>query len=455
MAVEAPLSRLSQHIAVPDSWRWERLDNVCAGVYDCPHSTPRITEQGPFLARSQDIRSGVFRLEEAARVSDETYRQRIARAEPRHGDLLYSREGTYFGIAAEVPRDARVCLGQRMVLIRPDPTILNSRFLLYWLNSPALKEHARGQRDGSVAERLNLPTIRALPIAVPPLSEQRAIAHVLGALDDKIEVNRRMKDTLEAMARALFKSWFVDFDPVRTKADGRGHRLPKITTDLFPDRFQHSEHGEIPEGWRFCEMSEVCGAIFSGGTPNTSRPAYWGGGIPWLSSGETRSKFIVATEKTITANGVAESSARLARTGATVIASAGQGHTRGQTSMLLIDSYINQSVVALQANPHCMSDAYLFFDLERRYEQFRRLSDGHSSRGSLTTRLLGDLQMVVPPMNLLQAFDKVAAPVVHRIAGSLRTSRTLADIRDAILPRLISGDIRVSQAEQILTDAAV
>src|SRR5215831_3488639 len=105
---------------VPGDWKWQRLDVICRGIFDCPHSTPELTLSGPLLARSQDIRAGVFRIKEAAHVSEDTYQERVLRAEPQHGDLLYSREGTYFGIAAEVPQHTRVCLGQRMVLLRPD-----------------------------------------------------------------------------------------------------------------------------------------------------------------------------------------------------------------------------------------------------------------------------------------------------------------------------------------------
>src|SRR5215204_5816845 len=130
---------------------WRRLDDLCEGVFDCPHTTPVVLEGGPYVVRSQDIRSGTFRLSEAGHVSENTYKERIARAEPRFGDLLYSREGTYFGIAAEVPPGIKVCLGQRMVLIRPNAVHLNSRFLRYWLNSPIMARHIEGFRDGTVA----------------------------------------------------------------------------------------------------------------------------------------------------------------------------------------------------------------------------------------------------------------------------------------------------------------
>jgi type I restriction enzyme S subunit len=226
-----PLHIPSTADGLPKRWRWKRLDEVCEGVFDCPHSTPALTSNGPFVARSQDIRSGMFRMEEAGHVSDDIYQERIARAEPQYGDVLYSREGTYFGIAAEVPPDVRVCLGQRMVLIRPDSNRVDFRYLRYWLNSPVMARHVHGHRDGTVAERLNLPTIRSLPVAVPPLPEQRAMAQMLVTLDEKIELNRRMNETLETLAQTLFKSWFVDFEFGEAPEQWEEKRLAEIVTE--------------------------------------------------------------------------------------------------------------------------------------------------------------------------------------------------------------------------------
>mgnify|MGYP001572379100 FL=1 len=247
---------------LPAEWNWHKLEEVCIEVVDCPHSTPELVEAGPYLmARTSDILTGVFRAHEARRVSEATYRERTRRAEPTCGDLLYSREGTYFGLSAEVPPDIKVCLGQRMVLLRPDPQKVQPTYLRYWLNSSRIQSHIHGQRDGSVAERLNLPTIRGLPVCIPSLDEQRAIAHALATLDDKIELNRRMNETLAAIARVLFKSWFVDFDPVRAKVEGRDSGLPKPLADLFPNRFEDSELGEIPKGWEPATIGDVCEVI--------------------------------------------------------------------------------------------------------------------------------------------------------------------------------------------------
>ena len=127
-----------------------------------------------------------------------------------------------------------------------------------------------------------------MEVAVPQLPEQRAIAHTLGTLDDKIELNRRMNETLEAIARTLFKSWFVDFDPVRAKAEGRDPGLPPHLAALFPDRFEGSELGEIPAGWRADTVEGICESITSGGTPARMNQAYWDQAtIPWFKTGSS------------------------------------------------------------------------------------------------------------------------------------------------------------------------
>ncbi|OPY51265.1 MAG: Type-1 restriction enzyme MjaXIP specificity protein [Methanosaeta sp. PtaU1.Bin060] len=295
-----------------------------------------------------------------------------------------------------------------------------------------------------MADYVSLKDQRQMHITLPPLPEQRTIARILGSLDDKIELNRRMNETLEAMARAIFKSWFVDFDPVRAKAEGREPAgMDAETAALFPDSFEETELGMVPRGWKVGKISDFCSAIYSGGTPSTRDPEYWDGDIPWLSSGETRDKFIIDTERRITPAGVSNSSTRLAPAQSTVIASAGQGNTRGQTSLLTIDSYINQSVIALVANPKISSPYHLFFDLKRRYEEFRRVSDAHSSRGSLTTKLLAELNVVIPPLVIIRHFDDLLNFAIKRVTVNLHESRILATLRDALLPKLIGGEIQI------------
>ena len=406
---------------LPAHWRWERLDRVCEGIFDCPHSTPVLVQEGPYIARSQDMRSGVLRTDEAGRVSEDTYVERIARAEPRHGDLLYSREGTYFGIAAEVPQGVRVCLGQRMVLLRPNPAHVHFRFLRYWLNSPVMSLHMNGHRDGTVAERLNLPTIRGLPVALPPLPEQRAIAHILGTLDDKIELNRRMNGTLEAMARALFQSWFVDFDPVRAKC--RGDRpvaptWPQHILDFFPDRFEDSELGEIPAGWSVKTLGELLELAYGKAMKADNRqhgtvPVYGSNGrIGWHN------------EKLVAGPGIV----------------VGRKGNPGTVTWSPTDFFPIDTTFYVVPKGECRSLHFLFHALQT--HDLASLGADSAVPG-LNRNLAYMDKQVVPSVRLLEKYDQHVCAVFERIHKSNEESRTLAALRDTLLPKLISGELRV------------
>ena len=190
-----------------------------------------------------------------------------------------------------------------------DPSRIKGGFLRYWSRGAEFAEQLTGMKASTdMAPYLSLVDQRRLQISLPPIGEQRAIAHILGTLDDKIELNRRMNETLEAMARALFKSWFVDFDPVRAKAEGRDPGLPKPLADLFPDSFEDSELGEIPRGWTVGPILDHA-RLMSGGTPKTDRPGYWDGPISWASAkdvSQSSESILVDTERTITPRGLEE-----------------------------------------------------------------------------------------------------------------------------------------------------
>jgi type I restriction enzyme S subunit len=412
VSVKQSLNPPSTIAQLPNHWRWERLDAICSGTFNCPHSTPLLTDRGPYVVRSQDVRSGVFRADEAGQVSEETYAERNARAEPCHGDLVYSREGTYFGIAAEVPPGVRLCLGQRMVLLRPDDSKVHFRFLRYWLNSPVMASRIHGYRDGSVAERLNLPTIPALPVIVPLLPEQRAIAHILGTFDDKIEINRRMNQTLEAMAQALFKSWFMD--PTQ---DG------------------------LPKGWRESTIGEEV-RVAGGSTPSTSRPEFWAGGTYYWATPKDlaplTSPVLLDTERKITELGVEQISSGLLPAGTVLLSSRAP---IGYLAIAETPISINQGFIAMV----CEKD--LPNHLVRLWTQ--QNMDAIKGRANGTTFLeisktnFRPIPVAVPPRPLLREFQKQAEALHQRVVANLRESRTLAQLRDTLLPKLLAGELRI------------
>lgn len=202
----------------------------------------------------------------------------------------------------------------------------------------------------------------------------------------------------------------------------------------------------VPDG--MMKVGDCCESIYSGGTPSTQKSAYWNGGLPWLSSGETRARFIIDTEKTITKLGVAQSSTKLAKAGDVVMASAGQGFTRGQTSMLFFDTYVNQSVVVMR--PKQGYGAYLLLMLAAQYDNLRAWSDSTSTRGSMSGKLLRQFELPRICPAQANALMEFAAPMFTMIENKMRESKILAQARDALLPKLMSGEIDVLETDATL-----
>ena len=444
---------LNQIGAFCSEWTESTLQEACQLVTDGTHDSPKEASKGFPLVTGKCIKGGRLSVDAAYLISEADHKKVISRSRAIKGDLLFANIGNSAGEVCLINEKVDISI-KNLALFRPSKK-LDGIFLLAYLRSRRVQDYIRNTIIGSAQPFIGLGTLRGFPVPLPPITEQRAIAHILGTLDDKIELNRKTNETLEAMAKTLFKSWFVDFDPVRAKAEGRPTGLPAEISDLFPDSFEDSELGEIPKGWQVKTFEQVCKSIYSGGTPLTTEPNYWDGDLPWFSSGETRAPFVNRTEKTITSLGVKESSTRLASKCSTVIASAGQGHTRGQVSMLLLDSYVNQSVVVLEASKEISSEYFIFFDASRRYDEFRRVSDSSSSRGSLTTKILASLLTVDPPQEIHNLFRRMVETDIGKIGSNLDQTGVLTQARDALLPKLISGEIRIPDAEKMLEEVGV
>ena len=210
----------------------------------------------------------------------------------------------------------------------------------------------------------------AFTLPIPPLPEQRAIARILGSLDDKIEANRRMNETLEAMARTLFQSWFIDFDPVRARAEGQAPKgMDAETAALFPDGFEEQEGRSVPAGWRTGTFDETI-ELIGGGTPKTSVAEYWNGIIPWFSVVDApinSDVFVVDTEKKITERGIAESSTRLLPIGTTIITARG---TVGKCALVGIPMAMNQSCYGIRGRDG-RGNYFIYFSLRDLVSELR------------------------------------------------------------------------------------
>jgi type I restriction enzyme S subunit len=298
---------------------------------------------------------------------------------------------------------------------------------------------------GSVYANVSKSRFSNWEINLPPLEAQRAIASILSAFDDKIELNRRTAETLEAMARAVFKSWFVDFDPVHAKAAGR---LPDLmdaeTAALFPDRF--GEDG-LPEGWRQTTIGSCVGGVSSGGTPKRAEPSYWEDGtIPWFRTGDLDDGPLIAAGEHITDLGLAGSSCKLWPPG-TLLLAMYASPTVGRMGMLEIEATANQACAAL--TPSTLAPVhYLRHWLLETRDWLQRVAVG-AAQQNINLQIVRDHVIMIPGQDVVDAFEEAAILTYRRQLSMARENELLCAIRDALLPRLLSGELRVDDAEKV------
>jgi len=349
-----------------------------------------------------------------------------------------------------------------MGLVRPVADKLDPRFFLYQYLSPDYQEFLRSRTvHGSTVDRIPLKDFPDFPITLPGLDEQRAIAHILGTLDDKIELNRRMNETLEAMARAIFKSWFVDFDPVRAKASGEPPesicRRLGLTPDvlaLFPDSFQDSELGTIPNGWPVRSFEELCERIAMGPFgSNIKTSNFVLQGVPVIRGGNLTGGFVDDRFVFLTEEKADQLRNSNARPGDIVITHRG---TLGQVELIPGDSrypryVVSQSQMVLSARSEIASGRYLYEFLRSPIGQQALLANtsqvGVPAIAQPTTSVKA-IRVAAPPVAVLRAYDLVTKSLFDQASAVGKQSATLAKIRDELLPRLLSGQVAAARPHE-------
>jgi type I restriction enzyme S subunit len=364
--------------------------------------------------------------------------------EDRHwlnpGDLLFAWSGSVGIYRYNGPKAA---LNQHIFRVVAKEGI-DQQFLRYLLLScmPIFNLHVQDKR--TTMGHVTIRDLQRIKVQVPPLAEQRAIAHILGALDDKIELNRRMSETLEAIAHALFKAWFVDFEPVRAKLEGRwrrGHSLPGLPAHLydhFPDRLVDSELGEIPEGWRIDKIGNQF-RVTMGQSPPGNTYNEKGNGLPFYQ-GRADFGFRFPNRRVF-----CTAPTRFAETGDTLVTVRAPV---GDTNIALERCCIGRGVAAIRHSSGVTS--YTYYLVRSLRSVFRGFEAEGTVFGAITKDSLLSIKHVVPPDELVQRFEQLCSPIDDMVEIAERESRTLAALRDALLPKLIRGEIRVRDAERFL-----
>ena len=438
-------------------WPTVEIDQVCELIVDCVNKTAPIVElETPYrMIRTTNIRNGRIDLSSCRFVDEATYTKWTRRSALQHGDVLLTREAP-IGEVGLVDMPQGLFLGQRVMQYRADPTVLLPRYLLYSFLSPALQDQfGSHEGSGSVVSHIRVGDCFKFKVKLPPLAMQTEIAALLGALDDRITLLRETNATLEGIAQALFKSWFVDFDPVRAKMQGRAPEgMDEATAVLFPDSLEESELGLVPRGWQLIPfgqlLSNTIGGDWGSDTPdenNDSRVAIIRGtDIPDLQSGaNSRVPIRYTSQKKLATRKLEDGDIVLEVSGGSKDQPTGRALFLTTNLLGQFDCPVEPASFCRRLRPNTKDIGILLGQhLIFIYEQGKTWEYQNQSTGIAnfqTTHFLATELVAVPDGDVLATFASTIRPLIDRT--HLTQIQELATLRDTLLPRLISGALRL------------
>ena len=375
--------------------------------------------------------------------------QRLVNANVFRGDIIFTHAGN-IGQAAYIPENSaysRYVISQRQFFLRCNREKALPDFVTMYFKSPQGQHQllANSSQVGVPSIARPVTYLRSIEIPLPPVPQQQAIAHILGTLDDKIELNRRMNEALEAIARALFKSWFVDFDPVRAKMEGRDTGLPRHIADLFPERFIASKYGKIPEGWKPQSLEKIASL-----NPENWKPSRPPENVRYVDLANTKWGRIERVELYPWERAPSRAR-RILRKNDTIVSTVRPGN--GSFAFVDEDGLTGSTGFAVIRPDQAMDRTLIWCAAtsSENIDRLSRLADGGAYPAVQPSDVLST-PVVVPSPEVRAAFSCLSDSLLNRMEGSKRESCHLATIRDALLPKLISGDIRQDSAEQTARD---
>lgn len=393
------------------SWQEVKLGDVC-DVRDGTHDSPKQAENGKYLITSKHIKGGKIDLSSAYKISIKDFDAVNQRSKVDKWDILISMIGTV-GEICLVSKEPDFAI-KNVGLIKTHNKYL-SQYLYYYLKSPKAQSDIASRLRGTTQQYLSLAEIRNFPVIFPPLDVQKKIARVLGALDDKIELNNKINQNLETQAQALFKSWFVDFEPFG---------------------------GQMPSDWKIGKLGDICECLL-GGTPNRNVSEFWNGNIPWINSGEVNAFRIIKPSEYISELGLSRSATKLLPAKTTVIAITGA--TLGKVSLLEINSCANQSVIGILQNSNIPYEFIYPFIKHNILELISHQTGG--AQQHINKQNVEQIKLAIPSYDVLNQYKLLVEPIYKMIANNCFENKRLAELRDALLPKLMSGEINVDDVK--------
>jgi len=410
------------------------VTSISMGPFGSDIKTSNFVSDGVPIIRGGNLVDGKFHDEDFVYLTEEKA-DSLKNSNAFPEDIVFTHRGT-LGQVGLIPHDSkypRYVVSQSQMRITCDKTKADPKFVYYFFLSPIGQNELLSNTSTTGVPAISRPlsSLKKVIIPLPPLPVQKKIAAILSSLDDKIELNTRMNNVLEQIARALFHRWFVEFE--FPNAEGKPYKSAG-------GKMVESEMGSVPEGWRVGTLDNVVD-IIGGGTPKTSISEYWNGTIPWFSVVDAPNDgdiFVIDTEKHITQLGIENSSTRLLPVGTTIISARG---TVGKCAVVGVPMTMNQSCYGIRGKEEGVN-YFVYFTIRSMVSELQ--SKGHGSVFNTITRdTINTQKIVVPDVSMMKKYNDHVTPLLQKIQMNLTENRHLSKLRDGLLPKLMNWELEV------------
>ncbi len=430
---------------------WIKFTDLLSAIVDNRGKTCPVGNSGlPLIATNCVTGTDLYPCYDTTRfVSEETYKTWF-RGHPEPGDILFVCKGSP-GRTSLVPNPVNFCIAQDMVAVRADAKKVYPRYLFAALRSQVVRTQIDNMHVGTMIPHFKKGDFDKLLIPMLEMKAQIAVGDLYFTISDRITRLRETNKTLEAIAQAIFKSWFVDFDPVRAKMEGRQPEgMDEATAALFPDSFEESELGLVPKGWKISSLAESCSYLKRGLSPKYLEK----GGVLVLNQKCVRDFSIDFRKARRHDNSQRAIDGRTLEVGDVVVNSTGVG-TLGRVAQVLDlpETTTADSHLTIVRAGSTMSPAYLGEWMQKNQTLIESMGEGTTGQTELSRAKLGELRLLAPPSAIQLEFSKIVQPLKSKNVVNSHTSASLEAIRDTLLPRLISGQLRLPKAQEQIENA--
>ncbi|MFS1899180.1 restriction endonuclease subunit S [Vibrio cyclitrophicus] len=423
----------------PTHWKQCRLEEVCTLVTDGTHDSPKESIDGFPLVTGKSIKGRLIDFSNTYNISSEDHVKVIARSKAEKDDLLFANIGNSIGDLVRIDTDREFSI-KNLALFKPDTTVIHPQYLEYYFFSSKVQSYIKNSTSGSAQPFIGLGALRAFPVALPPSSEQKRIAKWLGDIDSKIRVNTQANQTLEEMAQAIFKSWFVDFDPVKAKMNGvQPEGMDAATASLFPEKLVESELGLIPEGWEVNQLSDICK------NHSQSYNLKSVDEVVFVNTGDVQEGNFLHKNYSPVAGLPGQAKKAIKEDDILYSEIRPKNKRFAYVDFDVSDYVVSTKFMVIQANekvhPRLL---YMILTRQNTIDEFNIIADSRSGTfPQITFKAISNLEFCMAPREIQDAFVSQIMPMI-KLQSSLKSeNKQLAEMRDTLLPKLLSGEIEL------------